>query len=50
MQKNALNILLADDDEDDRLFFKDAFEEIKIQTKVQFVHDGMQLMDHFMYP
>lgn len=46
MQKNALYILLADDDEDDRLFFKDAFEEIKIQTDVDFVHDGMQLMDH----
>ena len=50
MQKNALYILLADDDEDDRLFFKDAFEEIKIQTKVDFVHDGMQLMDHLMDP
>lgn len=46
MQKNALHILHADDDEDDRLFFKDAFEEIKIQTNVNFVHDGMQLMDH----
>ncbi|BFM44276.1 response regulator [Flavobacterium sp. CFS9] len=50
MQKNALHILLADDDEDDRLFFKDAFEEIKIQTKVEFAHDGMQLMDHLMNP
>ncbi|WP_264529458.1 response regulator [Flavobacterium sp. N502540] len=50
MQKNALHILLADDDEDDRLFFKDAFEEIKIQTKVEFANDGMQLMDHLMNP
>ncbi|WP_264551694.1 response regulator [Flavobacterium sp. N2038] len=50
MQKNALYILLADDDEDDRLFFKDAFEEIKIQTNVDFVHDGMQLMDHLNDP
>lgn len=48
MQNNALYILLADDDEDDRLFFNDAFEEIKIQTKVDFVHDGMQLMEHLM--
>lgn len=48
MQKHALYILLADDDEDDRLFFKDAFEEIKIQTNINFVHDGMQLMDHLM--
>lgn len=50
MQKNALHILLADDDEDDRLFFKDAFEEVKVQTKVDFVFDGIQLMDHLMNP
>lgn len=48
MQKNALHILLADDDEDDRLFFKDAFEEVKVQTKVEFVFDGLQLMEHLM--
>jgi CheY-like chemotaxis protein len=50
MQNNALSILLADDDEDDRFFFKDAFEEIKIQTNLEFVHDGMQLMDYLMNP
>ncbi|WP_316635572.1 response regulator [uncultured Flavobacterium sp.] len=50
MQNYALYILLADDDEDDRLFFKDAFEEVKIQTNLNFVHDGMQLMDHLMNP
>lgn len=50
MHKNALNILLADDDEDDRLFFKDAFNEIKIQTKVSFVHDGLQLMQYLIHP
>lgn len=50
MQNNALSILLADDDEDDRLFFKDAFEEIKIQTNLEFVHDGMQLMDFLSNP
>jgi CheY-like chemotaxis protein len=50
MQKNALHILLADDDEDDRLFFKDAFEEVKVQTKVEFVFDGLQLMEHLMNP
>ncbi|MEO7977726.1 response regulator [Flavobacterium sp.] len=50
MQRNALHILLADDDEDDRLFFKDAFEEVKVQTKVEFVFDGLQLMEHLMNP
>ena len=33
MEKEYIHIILADDDEDDRLFFTDAFEEIKINTK-----------------
>jgi CheY-like chemotaxis protein len=45
MQQDTLHILLADDDEDDRLFFKDAFEEIKIKTVVQIVNDGVELMN-----
>lgn len=31
-------------------FFKDAFEEVKVQTKVEFVFDGLQLMEHLMNP
>jgi CheY-like chemotaxis protein len=46
MQHEPLNILLADDDEDDRLFFKEAFDEIKIKTKVQTVNDGVELMKY----
>lgn len=46
MNQDPINILLADDDEDDRLFFKDAIEELKIKTVVTTVNDGMQLMDH----
>ena len=41
-----MHIILADDDEDDRLFFTDAFEEIKISTKVQTYNDGAELMDY----
>jgi len=37
---------MADDDEDDRLFFKEAFEEIKIKNQVRFVNDGIELMNH----
>lgn len=46
MQQDPLYILLADDDEDDRLFFKEAFDEIKIKTKVQTVNDGVELMKY----
>ena len=45
MPKEPIHILLADDDEDDRLFFKEAFEEIKIKTNVRIVNDGVELMN-----
>lgn len=44
MENDALYILLADDDADDRLFFKEAMEEINPDTLVSFVNDGSQLM------
>ena len=37
-------IILADDDESDRLIFKEAVSELKIQTKIQTVNDGVELM------
>ena len=46
MNHSPLHILLADDDEDDRLIFKDALEEVKVKTKVTMVNDGIQLMDY----
>lgn len=45
MTTDFINICLADDDEDDRLFFKDAFDELKINTKVSTFNDGVELMD-----
>ena len=50
MNYEALHILLADDDEDDRLFFKDAIEEVKVKTVVRIVEDGVQLMDYLNKP
>ncbi len=44
MENQHINVLLADDDEDDRLFFKEAFKEIKIKTIVKTVNDGEELM------
>ncbi|MDB5229089.1 MAG: putative two-component system response regulatory protein [Bacteroidota bacterium] len=46
MPKEPIRILLADDDEDDRLFFKDAIEDLKMNTIVTTVNDGIQLMNY----
>ncbi len=46
MQKEHIIIALADDDADDRLFFKDAFDELKINTKVSTHCDGVELMNY----
>jgi CheY-like chemotaxis protein len=43
--KNApYHILLADDDEGDRLVFTDAFSELTLNTVVNTVNDGIELM------
>lgn len=44
MSLKQLDILLADDDLDDCLFFKDALEGMPVYTKFTAVHDGEQLM------
>lgn len=46
MEKEYIHIILADDDEDDRLFFTDAFSELKMSTKVQTYNDGVALMNY----
>lgn len=43
--EDYIYIVLADDDEDDQLFFEEAFDEIKINTKVDTFNDGVELMD-----
>ena len=45
MQEDFTYVVLADDDEDDRLFFTEAFEELKIKTKVETYIDGVALMN-----
>ncbi|MDQ3142728.1 MAG: response regulator [Bacteroidota bacterium] len=46
MKNEPLHILLADDDESDRLLFKEAFNELKINTIVHTVNNGMELMEY----
>lgn len=50
MQHDHMLITLADDDEDDRLFFTDAFEELKINTVVNTVNNGKELLDYLNHP
>lgn len=44
--KTPMNILLADDDEDDRTFFNDAIKELKMNNKLTTFKDGEELMDY----
>jgi CheY-like chemotaxis protein len=46
MNLKHLNILLADDDSDDCLFFKKAIEELRLSTNLTIVNDGEQLMNY----
>jgi CheY-like chemotaxis protein len=45
MKNEPFNILLVDDDEDDRMLFTEAFSELKINTSVVTLNDGIQLME-----
>jgi CheY-like chemotaxis protein len=46
MNPKQLNILLADDDKDDRFFFKLALDELTVPTQLTAVVDGEKLMDY----
>ena len=48
MRPSPLHIMLADDDEDDRLFFKEAFEEVKVEHQISIFNDGVQLMNYLL--
>ncbi|MEO6302480.1 MAG: response regulator [Bacteroidia bacterium] len=44
--KKVINILLADDDHDDRYFFAKALKSLPIPTKLVTVDDGEELMNY----
>lgn len=45
METEPMHILLADDDEADRLLFTDAFSEIPVKNVVCTVNNGIELME-----
>ncbi|MCK5083462.1 MAG: response regulator [Candidatus Omnitrophica bacterium] len=45
-KKESILILMADDDEDDRLMAKEALDEARLINKMDFVEDGEYLMDY----
>ena len=49
LMRNAhrpVTILMADDDPDDRLLVEDAFAEIRLDNPLDFVENGVELMDY----
>lgn len=48
MDNIPLQIILADDDESDRLNFVEALEESKIKALIYTVNDGVELMDYLL--
>ncbi|MDJ1485265.1 response regulator [Cytophagaceae bacterium YF14B1] len=42
----SVTILIADDDEEDRMLLKDAFEESHLLNEIYFVDDGEELTDY----
>lgn len=42
----SITILVAEDDAEDRMMVKDAFEESRLVNDLRFVEDGEQLMDY----
>ncbi|MFC6096253.1 response regulator [Flavobacterium qiangtangense] len=45
-----IHIMLADDDEDDRNFFNDAINDLKISNKLTIFKNGKDLMDYLEHP
>lgn len=44
--RKSVSILMADDDADDRLLTREAFDASQVANELRFVEDGVQLMDY----
>src|SRR5687768_1851808 len=45
-----MNLLLADDDEDDRLFFEEALMEIAPESTLLIKNDGKETLNYLIHP
>ncbi|MEM9152370.1 MAG: response regulator [Cyanobacteria bacterium P01_F01_bin.3] len=45
----SITILVAEDDEDDRLLMQEALEENRLANNLHFVEDGEELMDYLLH-
>src|SRR5690606_23188999 len=50
MPINTLDIACADDDQDDRMLFKEALEEVRANTNLSLFKNGKELMDYLTLP
>lgn len=49
MKKNSIVIVMADDDPDDRMLAKEAFEENKLKNELFFTEDGEDLLNFLQH-
>jgi CheY-like chemotaxis protein len=45
VEAKRLNVILADDDDDDRYMFNEAIKELRLDINTQMVRDGLELMN-----
>lgn len=50
MSDTVYNIILADDDEDDRMLFSEALEEVPLKAKLSLFKNGQELLDYLFQP
>ncbi len=48
-KEKTITIMMADDDPEDRMLVKDAFEESRLTNDLRFVEDGEELMDYLYH-
>ena len=46
LRNEAVTILVAEDDPDDRLLLQDAMAEVRLANPIEFVRDGRELLDY----